>query len=124
MINKILASILINWSILYIIVKYIPELNFQILPISAMNLEIIFLLWAIFWFFDEIVKRMVKVLVLPLMLLMSWVMTILINIWIFYIFSYTVNYIWLWIQVELWTFVQVFFLSLVVAISNLLLKKL
>ncbi len=125
MINKILSSILINWTVLYVIIKYFPELGFSIEPTAALTLEIIFLMWAIFWVFDEIIKRLVKVLIFPLMLLMWGIMSILINVWIFYWFAFTVNYIWVWdVTVQLWTFFQVVILSIVVAIANLLLKKL
>ncbi len=125
MINKVLSSILINWTVLYVIIKYFPELGLSLEPTAALTLEIIFLLWAIFWFFDEVVKRLVKVLIFPLMLLMWWIMRIIINVWIFYVFSYTVNYIdAIWIEITLWTFVQVLILSIVVAVANLLLKKL
>lgn len=124
MINKILSSILINWTVLYVIIKYFPEIWLSVDPISALNLEIVFLLWTIFWVFDEVVKRLVKVLIFPLMLLMSGIMSILINVWIFYFFAYTVNYLNIWIQIELWTFIQVLILSIIVALANLLLKKL
>ncbi|MBS8121489.1 phage holin family protein [Candidatus Vampirococcus lugosii] len=124
MINKILSSILINGTVLYVIIKYFPEIGLSVDPISALNLEIVFLLGTIFWVFDEVVKRLVKVLIFPLMLLMSGIMSILINVGIFYFFAYTVNYLNIGIQIELGTFIQVLILSIIVALANLLLKKL
>ncbi len=124
MINKILSSILINALVIYVVAKYIPELGLSINYWEQANLEVVFLLWAIFWVFDEIVKRLVKVLIFPLMLLMWGIMTILINIWIFYLFEWTVQYIDIWVEVELWSFMQVVILSITVGLANLVLKKL
>ncbi|UFX83472.1 phage holin family protein [Candidatus Absconditicoccus praedator] len=125
MINKILSSILINAFVIYVIARYIPELGFSIEPKSAITLELIFALGATFWVFDEVIKRLLKALVFPLMLLMSGLMSIIINIGIFYLYAYTVNDILpLEIEIVLGTFLQVVILSIVVSIANLLLKKL
>ena len=123
-INKLLSAIFINTIIVYIISKYIPWLWFHI-NFYQCSLEIYLIVWAIFWLIDVVWKKIFKIFTLPLNFLTLWVFGILVNIWFIYLFQYIVNtYIWTIANVELWTLVQVFIVSVVVYILNLLFKKL
>jgi len=123
-INKILSTVFINTLIIYIISKYIPWLGFHI-SFHQCSLEIYLIVWLIFWLIDALWKKIFKILTLPLNFLTLWVFGILVNIWFIYLFKYIVNTnIPQIATVELWTFVQVFIVSVVVYILNLLFKKL
>lgn len=123
-INKLLSVIFINTIIVYIISKYIPWLWFHI-SFHQCSLEIYLIVWAIFWLIDVVWKKIFKIFTLPLNFLTLWIFWILVNIWFIYLFQYIVNtYIWTISNVELWTLVQVFIVSVVVYILNLLFKKL
>jgi len=123
-INKLISAISINMLVIYIISKYLPWLWFQV---SFLNwaLEIYLLVWAIFWFLNVVVKKIIKMLTLPLNILTLWLFSVIINIWFIYLFQFVINtYFQTIATVQLWSFVQVAIVSIVIYILNLLLKKL
>jgi len=126
LINKILSAILINSMILYIVAKYIPVsiLGFSITPINALIPEMIVLLGAIFWFMNDIVKRIARIVTLPLRILTLWLFNIVLNVWFFFIFEWVVNTYVESVHVELWSVIQIILLSIVIYILNLFFNKL
>lgn len=124
MINKILSTVFLNALVVYIVIKYIPVLWFTIDMGDTFNLEIFLIIWAVFWFTNDILKWFLKIIALPITFVTLGLFSIVINIVIFYIFKSVVNSLDLWIVVWLGTVLQVFFLSIVTGILNLLIKKL
>lgn len=124
MINKILSTVFLNALVVYIVIKYIPALWFTIDMGDTFNLEIFLIIWAVFWFTNDILKWFLKIIALPITFVTLGLFSIVINIVIFYIFKSVVNSLDLWIVVWLGTVLQVFFLSIVTGILNLLIKKL
>ncbi len=125
-INKILSAILINSMILYIVAKYIPVsvLGFSITPIDQLIPEMIVLLWAIFWFMNDVIKRVAKVITLPLRIITLWLFNIVLNVGFFYIFEWVINTYVNSIHVELWSVIQIILLSIVIYVLNLFFNKL
>jgi len=122
-INKILSSIFINTLIIYIMSNYIIWLDFKI-TFTTCSLEVYLLVWTIFWSLDVILKKIVKILSLPLNILTLGIFGIIINIWFIYLFAYIINnYIDIAI-VQLWTIIQVFIMSILIYVLNLFFKKL
>ena len=123
-VNKILSVIFINTIVIYIISKYLPWLGFHI-SFNSCSLEVYLAVWFIFWVLNEIVKKIVKILTLPLNILTLGLLSILINIWFLYLFVYIMNnYFVSLATVSLWTFVQVAVVSVIIWLLNLFLKKL
>ena len=122
--NKILTAIFINTLVIYIISKYLPWLGFHI-SFNSCSLEVYLAVWFIFWILNEIVKKVVKFLTLPLNILTLGLFSILINIWFLYLFAYIMNnYFMNLATVSLGTFIQVALLSVIIWLLNLFLKKL
>ncbi len=122
--NKILTAIFINTLVIYIISKYLPWLGFHI-SFNSYSLEVYLAVWFIFWILNEIVKKVVKFLTLPLNILTLGLFSILINIWFLYLFAYIMNnYFMNLATVSLGTFIQVALLSVIIWLLNLFLKKL
>jgi len=123
-VNKILSSIFINTLVIYIISNYITWLDFKII-FSSCSFEIYLFIWSIFWFLDFIIKNIVKILSFPLNILTLWIFWIIINILFLYLFAYIINnYINNIAEVQIWSIIQVFIVSIIIYILNLLFKKL
>jgi len=124
MINKILSAVLINALIVYLISKYIPQLWLSVEFFGQPNLEIFFWIWLAFWLINDVLKWLIKILSFPFTLLTLWLFSVIINILMLYLFKYGVNYFDFWVVVWLWNLFQVFLLSIVISLFNLLFKKL
>lgn len=122
-INKILSSVFINTLIIYIISKYVTWLDFTI-DFNTCSLEVYLLIWAIFWFLYSILKKLIKILSLPLNILTLGLIGIVINIWFIYLFAYIVNNYVDLAKVHLWNIGQVFIMSILIYVLNLLFNKL
>jgi len=123
-INKLLSSVFINVLVIYIISKYIPQLGFHVSFLNC-SLEVYLLVWLIFWVLNEVVKKIVKILTLPLNILTLGLFSILVNVWFIYIFAYVMNnYFANLAHVQIWTFIQIVIVSILIYVLNLLLKKL
>ena len=122
-INKILSAIFVNTLVIYTISEYLP--NFFHIHFNTCSLRTYLTIWAIFWLLDVIVKKIVKILTLPLNILTLGLFWIFINILFIYLFQYVINnYEQVIATVQLWTFVQVAIVSIVIYVLNFLLKKL
>lgn len=129
--HTIVANTLINAFILYIIAKYAGSFwfhGFEITPFSAVNIEIMVVLGFIFWIVYYIIRNIIKFITFPIRWLSLGILTILINVWMFYFFQWLVSYLninvdGVRIEIVLWTFLQIVVLSIIVYLLNLLLKS-
>lgn len=125
MIHKILSIVFANSLILYVISKYLPQLWFAIDYKWSFNLEILLLLWAIFWIINDIIRKVIQLVALPITVLTMGLFSFVINVWIIYAYKFIINNIdWLWVEIQLnWWFVNVLLIAFIIAIFNLLYKK-
>jgi len=121
MIKNLIINVIINWVILYFIHKY--DLWFKV-QATRYDVYVTFvILWFIFWFFNFILKRILKLLTLPLKILTFGISSIIINVFVIYLFEYVVNTYDFWIVVRLGTILQVLVLSFIITVSYILIKK-
>lgn len=121
--KQFIVNIVINSVILYLVVKYVPELWF-IVKSEYKDIFVVFgILWFIFWLFNSVLKKILKILTLPIQFLTLWLFSLLLNLVIFYIFWRSVNYLDIGITLQLWTLLQTFILSLVITFVYFLIKK-
>lgn len=110
-----IVLIIANALVLYWVVKYFPEfwLSIQVPSVALGYL----LVWAVFWFFYTVVWRVLAILAWPFKFFTLWLSTVVVNVWIFYIFAFVVNnYLsqsYAWVSVGLGTVWQTFLLSVV-----------
>jgi len=122
--NKLISAVFINTLVIYILSKYLPTLGFAV-NFKVCSLEIFLFVWFVFWILDTIVKKIVKILTLPLNLITLGLFSIVINVLFIYVFQYVVNtYFANVATVSLWTWIQVLIVSVVIWALNLVLKKL
>lgn len=127
MINKIISMVMINTVILHILYRIslaFPDFRaFVFVPSGNISFELYIWLGFIFWMINDVLRSIVKVITLPITRLTLWIFSILINVWAFYLLMHVVNALNLWVGIELWSFLQVFLISIVVGILNLFFKK-
>jgi len=123
MIKNLIINVVINWVILYLIHKY--NLWFKVQATRYDVYMTFLILWFVFWFFNFILKRILKILTLPLKILTFGISSIIINVLVIYLFEYVVNTYGaeFWIVVSLGTVLQVLVLSFIITLSYLLIKK-
>ncbi len=123
MIKNLIINVVINWVILYFIHKY--DLWFKVQATRYDVYMTFLILWFVFWFFIFILKRILKILTLPLKILTFGISSLIINVLVIYIFEYVVNTYEaeFWIVVSLGTVLQVLVLSFIITLSYLLIKK-
>lgn len=123
MIKNLIINVVINWVILYFIHKY--DLWFKVQATRHDVYMTFLILWFVFWFFNFILKRILKILTLPLKILTFGISSLIINVLVIYIFEYVVNTygVEFWIIVSLGTVLQVLVLSFIITLSYLLIKK-
>ena len=124
LLNKLLSAIFINTLTIYIISKYLSFLWFTI-NFKICSLEIFLFIGFLFWILDKIIKKVIKILTLPINFLTLGLFSIVINVWFIYLFQYVINTYFSNIAiVNLSWWIQVFIVSIVIWILNLALKKL
>lgn len=122
-INKILSNILINSLTLYILLKYL-KIWISFSPKTALSCEVVFTLWVIFWLIYDVSVRIIKFLAFPLSFLLWWIFAIFLNVAAICLFVYVVNNLNLWINMHVISLRGAFVISIIVAIFNLIFKKL
>jgi uncharacterized membrane protein YvlD (DUF360 family) len=123
-IKQTIINIVINSVMLYIISYYVPELWFSISSSEYDIFVTFWFLWIVLWLFNSILKRILKILTLPIKYITLWLSSLIINILIFYLFEYAVNSSEIWIAISMWTLTQVIILSLIITVVFFLIKKL
>jgi len=117
-------SIVANAIILYVVSAYIPALWFDVINQSGTNIYLMFaILWAIFWFFNVILKNIIKIFAMPFSILTLWLSSVIINIAIIYIFGYVMNTSNMGIQVTIGNIFETLILSVVISLAYFILKK-
>ncbi len=121
--RELIISIIINAIILFFVSTFIPELGFKVISSSYWALATFFILWTIFWFLNIVIKKILKIITLPLKYLTLWLSSLIINIGMFYLFELVLRSYDIGILIQLWSILQVFLLSLTITIVYLLIKK-
>ena len=122
-IAHLLSSIIANSIILYVISTFIPTLWFKVIGDQNIFMTYI-ILGAIFRFFNAIIKKIVKILTIPLSLITFGLSSIIINILIIYVFGYVVNTSpWLHVSVEIGGIIQTLIISILISLAYFILKK-
>lgn len=123
MIKSLIINVVINWVILYFIHKY--NLWFKVQATRYDVYMTFVILWFVFWFFNFILKRVLKILTLPLKIITFGISSLIINVFVIYVFEYVVNTYkdQFWIEVWLGSILQVVVLSFIITLSYILIKK-
>lgn len=121
MIKSLIINVVINWVILYFVHRY--NLWFKVQATEYDVYMTFLILWFVFWFFNFILKRILKILTLPLKILTFGISSIVINVLVIYMFGYVVNTYKFGILVSLGTVLQVLVLSFIITLSYILIKK-
>ena len=128
-VKNLVVNILISAILLYLFNKF--ELGIQInIAESSSASWIVGLIWIflilglIFWVFNSPIKWILKTLSCPVNILTLGLLSIAINVLIFYMFAYFTNNFFGWeVVVKLWEIRQTLILSFIMAAGTYILKK-
>ena len=125
--KNLVVNILISAILLYLFNYFWLWINIQL---PSWKTEIFYqvwmylILWLIFWIFNSPIKRILKTLSCPVNFLTLWLLSIAINVLIFYLFAYfTNNFFDGELIIRLWKIRQTLILSFIMAIGTTILKK-
>jgi len=126
--KHLLVNIVINGVVLYLIVKYVPELWLKIShDYGSDNIKATYTIFGIlgivFWLINSVLKSILKILTLPVRIITLWLSSLVLNIIVLYIFEQTVNYLDVWITAQLGTLVQTFILSIILSAIYFIIRK-
>lgn len=120
--KSFILNILLHGLILYLFSHYIPSWFY--VESLQYNVFLTFLILAIlFWIVNNIIKVILQILTIPLKYLTFGLFSLVLNMFMLYLFEYFVNNSVTGITIHLGTFIQVFLLSLSVAVVSFLIKK-
>lgn len=125
---RILGYLLSNALVIFLVIRYIPELGFSLQPAASVTVVNIIIIGLIFGLINGVIKSILEFLLLPLKIislgLLSLPIAIGLTIGVFYLFQWTVAYLNIGgIQVVLGNIVQILLLSIVMGILNFIIKK-
>ncbi len=121
MFKSLLINVFINWAILYFVNKYDLWISIEN---TKYDLYLTFLiLWFIFWLFNFVFKNLLKILTLPLKIITFGLSSLVINVFVVYLFEYVVNNYDIWISVTLGSILEVIILSFIITFFYILIKK-
>ncbi len=130
-INKILTGIFINSLILYIFYKLYALWIYDGLQITIYvndgglgACEILVILGTILWVINDVVKHIIKLLALPFTFLFWWLILILINVALLYLFQLVVLQLDIEAMVKINSILDAIIISIVISLFNLIFKKL
>lgn len=133
-IKGLIVNIVVNWVLLYffswmnwrsdtvigIVIKFCEEISNSIPKVILAFL----ILWFVFRVFNSPIKWILKTLSCPVNFMTFWLVSLVINVLVFYMFQYVVNTYSNWqINVELWTIWQTLILSFIMTICAWMLTK-
>lgn len=126
--KNIIVSILAYGFILYIVNQYSAwwfwVRSWFLVESTQYNVVLTFIVLALFfWIVNNIVKMVLKALTIPLKYLTLWLFSLVLNMLMIYIFEYLVNNSNIWVMITLGTIIQVFALSLIIALVYFLIKR-
>ena len=117
-------SIIINAMILWVLDYYQFGISIQLVSSETMQILISFLgLGFIFWIFNFLIKKILKIVSFPLRILTLGLISILINVGILYAFAQFVNQNFSEFSIQLGGFYQTLILSIVISLAYYLLSK-
>lgn len=112
------------WSLLlFLIASYFPWLWFVVKSDYDTIVVIFFFLGIVSWFFNVLVKGVLKLITFPLSALSLWFFWFILNFLLLYVFEQFVNFLDLGVNVHLGNVLQVFVLSCILSFLYLLLTK-
>lgn len=128
-IKNLIVNIVVCSVLLYVFSYYKFWINIEFLSgvwdSLIWTVWIFLALWFIFWVFNSPIKWILKTLSCPINFLTMWLMSLVINVLIFYVFEYVVNkIIFPWeVAVHLWNILQTLILSFIMAVGIAVLNK-
>lgn len=128
-IKNLIANIVVCGILLFLFDRFWIGISIDFVNTSATG-SIVYLvwtflvLWFVFWVFNSPIKRILKALSFPVNFITLWLMSIVINVLVFYLFAFVVNnYLDLWVAVKLWVIWQTLILSIIMWVSISVLTK-
>lgn len=126
MIRKLLGWILIYGFIMFMVVEYGPTFDFQAITLDPANslrsTPFFLLIWWIFWFLYDVLRRLLKILTIPFNWITFGLIHTALNIGVLYAFGVVVNSLELGITVTMWTLMEVIILSILLWIVGFFIK--
>lgn len=122
-VKHFIINIVISSVVLYVIANFIPELWLTIKSQYKDIFVIFWVLWILFWFIMSLLRRIIQMLALPAKYVTLWLSSLVINLFMFYFFEQFINFLDVWIQVQLGTVVQTFILSLIITSLYFVIRK-
>lgn len=127
LIKKLVVNIVISAILLFVLNYYQIWI---IIELNGNNESVIYtvglflVLWLIFWVFNSPIKWILKALSCPVNFLTLWLLSLVINVFVFYLFAYAANFFFDGeLVVHLWEIWQTLILSFIMAIWISVLKK-
>lgn len=127
--KRLIVNIVVCWVLLYVFNYYWlwikisfsnPEIESSIIKLVGAFL----VLGLIFWIFNSPIKSILKTLSCPVNFMTLWLVSIVINVLVFYMFAFVVNNYLDWeVMVKLWEIRQTLILSVIMGVSISILTK-
>ena len=128
-IKNLIANIVVCGILLFLFDRFWIGISIDFVNASAAG-SIVYLvwtflvLWFVFWVFNSPIKRILKTLSFPVNFITLWLVSVVINVLVFYLFAFVVNnYLDLWVAVKLWAIWQTLILSVIMWMSISVLTK-
>ena len=131
-IKNLLVNVIVSWGLLFLFSELLwwwkgfgIKILFENSDGSIIKIILVFLmLWLVFRVFNSPIKWILKILSCPVNFMTLWLVSLAINVLIFYLFQYVVNtYSDGQVTVKLWTILTTLILSFVMAICTSILTK-
>ena len=112
------------WSIvMFLIASYFPWFGFVVQSDYHAVFVVFLFLGILSWFFNVLVKGVLRILTLPLSFFSLGLFWFFLNFLLLYVFEQFVNFLELWVTVTLGNVFQVFALSCILSLIYFLLTK-
>lgn len=132
-IKSLIVNVIVSWGLLFLFSEVLwwwegfgIKILFENSDGSIIKIILVFLvLWLVFRVFNSPIKWILKVLSCPVNFMTFGLVSLVINVWIFYLFQYVVNTYSNWqVIVELKNILTTLILSFIMAICTSILTKL
>ena len=132
-IKSLIVNVIVSWGLLFLFSEVLwwwegfgIKILFENSDGSIIKIILVFLmLWLVFRIFNSPIKWILKVLSCPVNFMTFGLVSLVINVWIFYLFQYVVNTYSNWqVTVELKNILTTLILSFIMAICTSILTKL
>lgn len=111
---KIVSYGLFLWWLTY----FLPELWFKVVSGEGTSYGLALVIVAIgLWIMNDVVKKILKIVTVPLNIFTLWLAWFVVNVLVLYVLQFALTQIpWLSVGIELWSFVHVVAVSLLLSI--------